>query len=504
MEENKTKKKAYLYLVIGALLVIAFTVGGVYAYFAARVSTNQNAITGQTLDINDTTLSIAAERVSLVPNPAPQGYSAPVSDDLVPANFGIPVSQMTTTEVNRALDNYCEGEGYTGCHVWKITATSSQTLPSANIKLNLNLPINSLDCDEPCTLPTIDKSQWSYIVYTGDNDEAGAILNKGTIVTDFPTSGSTIDIHNGAGLTANVSVIYYVMVYLNNVNSAQNDGRTLGTTSATGTYNGSVILEAMGGQIKVDFIDRTTPVEYFNYEMSKTVTYTVSDQSACESYLAQNFNMTSPLVASICSDENGNGSTLENYIAIGGIPSSDYSTAGLSNVNIIENEEIIITSYQGTVEYIVSNQSECISYLEGQNASNEMATSLCSGDSVGGYTLENYIAMGGIPSSDYAQAGLSNVVINPAPTDVVIPSTIEGYPVTKIESYAFESKELTSVEIPSSVTEIGSSAFWNNPLTSITIGNTNAIIGDCAFGHISPFNEPALSNYYCPFPQEAP
>jgi tetratricopeptide (TPR) repeat protein len=54
-------------------------------------------------------------------------------------------------------------------------------------------------------------------------------------------------------------------------------------------------------------------------------------------------------------------------------------------------------------------------------------------------------------------------------TQVIIPASIGGKPVTAIGERAFEKKQLTSVEIPSSVTTIGDNAFAGNQLTEVEI-----------------------------------
>ena len=66
--------------------------------------------------------------------------------------------------------------------------------------------------------------------------------------------------------------------------------------------------------------------------------------------------------------------------------------------------------------------------------------------------------------------------------DLVIPSEINGYPVTAIASSAFLSCNLTGVTIPDTVTTIGGGAFELSAfLTSVTIGNGVTNIADGAF-----------------------
>ncbi len=68
-------------------------------------------------------------------------------------------------------------------------------------------------------------------------------------------------------------------------------------------------------------------------------------------------------------------------------------------------------------------------------------------------------------------------------TNIVIPSTYDGKPVTSIGDRAFFiCRNLTSIEIPNSVTSIGNYAFYYcNSLTSIEIPNSVTSIGNYAF-----------------------
>ena len=67
-------------------------------------------------------------------------------------------------------------------------------------------------------------------------------------------------------------------------------------------------------------------------------------------------------------------------------------------------------------------------------------------------------------------------------TAVVLPSTVNGYPVTAIADNAFKNSSVTSVVIPSTVTSIGWFAFYGCvSLSSVTLPDSVAVIHYAAF-----------------------
>ena len=82
-------------------------------------------------------------------------------------------------------------------------------------------------------------------------------------------------------------------------------------------------------------------------------------------------------------------------------------------------------------------------------------------------------------SQSYSVSGIGTCT----DTDIVIPATYEGLPVTNIGDRAFyRCLRLTSVIIPDSVTSIGDSVFWDcYDLTSVNIPNGVTSIGSYAF-----------------------
>lgn len=65
--------------------------------------------------------------------------------------------------------------------------------------------------------------------------------------------------------------------------------------------------------------------------------------------------------------------------------------------------------------------------------------------------------------------------------NVIIPKTIDGVTVKKIEDFAFQGKDLISVTIPDTVVSIGTDAFSFNRLIHVAIPNSITSIGHSAF-----------------------
>ena len=189
-------------------------------------------------------------------------------------------------------------------------------------------------------------------------------------------------------------------------------------------------------------------------------------------------------------------------------------------------------AYEVIPDVTVSEENKCKTYLiskSGGDITEEIATTLCSGNSLDGVTLQQIILKGGIPSTDYEEAGLTvetgkTVAITgysiEGGLDVVIPSNINGKQVVAIGNNAFTTKGvtptgistnkieyniqplyskkdnyevvpivvvpskglgITSVIIPNTVTSIGIRAFASNKLTSVTIPSSVTSIGKSAF-----------------------
>ena len=285
---------------------------------------------------------------------------------------------------------------------------------------------------------------------------------------------------------------------------------------------------------KKDIVE--TAAKYFSYEEAEVVKTTtissveVEDVNKCTSYF-QPLGITEEQATTLCT---GGSITVDGVTAslkgvvTGGMPSTDYETAGLK----VETVDIIIENVE------VKDENKCKSYVQSHGNSEADATSFCTGNALSnGYTIQKVVVLGYIPLMDYETAGL-NVTYRPyepnssikitgynieGGTDVVIPSQIDGKTVVAIADYAFttfgviptltaynndykvsllsynsnnnyvikslaeqmkiEGLGITSVIIPNTVISIGTSAFEDNKLTNVTIPSSVTLIAGFAFAY---------------------
>lgn len=241
MEENR-KGTGVFYAVVGVATLVVAIIGATFAYFSAQ-ATAETKVEGSTLDIGG---NFKVAVTQLQPDNRTAG-----SANLVPAKFGDNNDALTTENavnaVTSALKNKCERDGYTGCHIWKVTATTGEDLSTASLILNIKAP---------------QGNNWSYVLFkdtqdltTLDGTTTGTVsLSAASAsVGKFTAEGTSVDMHNGAPMKkavgeGAVSETYYIMVYLQNQAVSQNKD-----SIETGKYDGSVTFSAAGGEVTASF-----------------------------------------------------------------------------------------------------------------------------------------------------------------------------------------------------------------------------------------------------------
>ena len=230
--ENKNGQGIF-YGVIGVATLVVAIIGATFAYFSASATTNYvNNIAGNTLDLTGNALSVSVTRVTFA-------GAAADSLDLVPATIATDSETHvpTTAGITAALGANCEKDGYTGCHVYKIEASSATEISEAQIKLATLTTTN-----------TDNKADWKYVIYKGSESSATSVVNSGQM-----DLAAAVDMHATDRVLNSTPSVYYLMIYLaedNHATDAQNNGAE---NDATGSYSGTVELTAAGGQVTANF-----------------------------------------------------------------------------------------------------------------------------------------------------------------------------------------------------------------------------------------------------------
>lgn len=237
---NENKKGSTLYVVLGVATLVVAIIGATFAYFSAAASSTGDAITGQTDNDLASALSLTVEKVAF------EDVTVN-SSNLVPTNL-----EATLNGVNSAVTSKCVSNGYTGCHLYKITASSTKDLANASVRLT------ALNVDAK------DTASWKYIIYKNDGTGysapedglvAGGASDFATFNTTYVGEGKTgFDMNNNGPVSANESVYYYLMIYLaNKPENVQNPSDKENEHSGTGTYNGTVSMDVLGGKVVATF-----------------------------------------------------------------------------------------------------------------------------------------------------------------------------------------------------------------------------------------------------------
>ncbi len=239
MEE---KSSGLMYAIFGVATLIVSIIGTSFAYFSASVSSKNNEILGEIDDLSNA-LSLTVERVVF---PSSDGN---ISDGLVPADVTASVEG-----VNSAISKNCIDGGFTGCHLYKITASSTRNIQTVSIRLS------------SLTVTAKDDDVWKYVIWKGVSGEeytATTLVNDGgTSFAEYASlysvpSGDTptgFDMNKGAPLNAGEEVYYYMLVYLENKkDTQQNPDNKEDINNAIGTYNGAVEMDAMNGRVSSTF-----------------------------------------------------------------------------------------------------------------------------------------------------------------------------------------------------------------------------------------------------------
>lgn len=204
---NKNKKKGYLFAIIGVFTLIVAVAGSTYAYFVA--SATSDAFTGKTLDVK-----ISKPTVEIVSGTGTKGSGLiPIYDGSVAGHD----SQMATAV--SAAKNCIDKNGYTVCHVYKVTIANSgadATTIDTSVSLNKNGATNL---------------KWA------------SMSNQNTFGSIEPTL-----LGDDVTLAGSGSVVQYFVVYISNTGADQ-------TNPDSGkNYTGTVTVTAStGSQIQAEF-----------------------------------------------------------------------------------------------------------------------------------------------------------------------------------------------------------------------------------------------------------
>lgn len=198
MENNG---RGIFYGVIGVATLIVAIIGATFAYFSAS-ATNDSDVTGTTA--NGASLAIAISKVSATgteKNMVPM-----LSTDL----------QKGVTGVEDKGGSCKDANGNTVCEVFKVTVTNGSADIGLNVKGTMNLA------------STAKNMKWQVLTDATTVNKSATTVNQGTEGT----------ITDNQALTASGTHDFYLVVWLDETNAAQDADDAGKTFTGTVTFNG--------------------------------------------------------------------------------------------------------------------------------------------------------------------------------------------------------------------------------------------------------------------------
>ena len=207
----KKLDKKKMYMIFGIVILIIGIAGSAYAYYSA-VAVDNTTVSGTVA--GGANLDLKVEKVTT----GATGNLIPVDNDTTTLTKAVIGEGNTNKEDSkRCIDK----NGYTACQIYKITLTNKS---SVSVKIDGGVTLSGSNT------PNIECAKMDNINKVSNNNSCKG--NK-TLAKNY-------------NLNANASVIYYIMVYIKNINSTQTD---------TGLFTGTVFFNVSGNKIESNFSD---------------------------------------------------------------------------------------------------------------------------------------------------------------------------------------------------------------------------------------------------------
>ena len=146
----------------------------------------------------------------------------------------------------------------------------------------------------------------------------------------------------------------------------------------------------------------------------------------------------------------------------------DSSTGTITGYKCDTSNEFNYDTYQ------MLDVDKCVSYLSNMWGPEDVARLYCTDDPNFEFSLKEDILSGVVPLENIKEM-INNKIIyleKYSIKNVVIPETINGITVTRIDDYVFQNKSLYTIEIPKTVTYIGEDALSGNNLLYNIVNKT--------------------------------